>query len=479
MDYNEIPKAELAKLEKFFLDNKFEKNETIVLEKNENSFLVPIAKESTMEFFEMIFNNDGPFWSAYKELGIGEIPQNQEYIAEIFKQAYFCRNIEEKYIYRDGMKKHFEIINGRLEKKTKITLDNILRLLSAPIDKISITKSTIVNAFRVNEIFLDFENELKESIEAVKTANLRPLDEKDAAVFLSKAVKVMKYSFIASIAESLKLKPNPLILKIAQNTCEFVQKINSNKAIFEETCFLGENIYDISEKRADEEKSPKQIILPKENWFILREAAKFACARYLYAERKAYQNIAVKNGMGNEIFYLKTREFIPDYYADYAVKPKVDYKKLAIISIERKKEFESITSLAPKRIIYSTKWFFDEFESNPASNSKNTLTNFIGTPAGAPTVATGECAWVRGKEDILKDFSGKIIITNYFSPDLVTAYTGILGVISSVGGVLSHPAIIAREKQIPCILQVDGLESIKEGTKLQIDGKSGKITIIG
>ena len=76
------------------------------------------------------------------------------------------------------------------------------------------------------------------------------------------------------------------------------------------------------------------------------------------------------------------------------------------------------------------------------------------------------------------DFSGKIIVTDYFSPNLVTAYSGVLGVISSVGGMLSHPAVIAREKGIPCIVQVDGISKIKENDLVEMDGNTGQVKIL-
>ena len=82
---------------------------------------------------------------------------------------------------------------------------------------------------------------------------------------------------------------------------------------------------------------------------------------------------------------------------------------------------------------------------------------------------------MKGEADLKKSFSGKIIITNYFSPNLVVTYTGALGVISSIGGTLSHPAIVAREKGLPCILQVEGISSLIEGTIVELDGIKGKV----
>ena len=77
-----------------------------------------------------------------------------------------------------------------------------------------------------------------------------------------------------------------------------------------------------------------------------------------------------------------------------------------------------------------------------------------------------------------KNFSGKIIATDYFSPNLGVTYTGALGVISTVGGMLSHPAIVAREKNMPCVLQAQGLTALKENDTVELNGANGKIKII-
>lgn len=51
-------------------------------------------------------------------------------------------------------------------------------------------------------------------------------------------------------------------------------------------------------------------------------------------------------------------------------------------------------------------------------------------------------------------------------------------IISEMGGMTSHPSIIARELHIPCIVGVKKATSkLVNGNKIQVDGSTGEIVI--
>jgi pyruvate,water dikinase len=53
------------------------------------------------------------------------------------------------------------------------------------------------------------------------------------------------------------------------------------------------------------------------------------------------------------------------------------------------------------------------------------------------------------------------------------------GIIADVGGRLSHGAIIAREYDIPAVMDVHGATQIlKDGQRVRIDGQSGRVEIL-
>ena len=83
------------------------------------------------------------------------------------------------------------------------------------------------------------------------------------------------------------------------------------------------------------------------------------------------------------------------------------------------------------------------------------------------------------KETIENEIHGhkKIILyTEILSPDLTKYFDKIVGIISNNGGMLSHLAIVAREKNIPVVVGFSMIgDNIKIGDDVQIDGDSGKI----
>ncbi|WP_063051311.1 putative PEP-binding protein [Nocardia arthritidis] len=53
----------------------------------------------------------------------------------------------------------------------------------------------------------------------------------------------------------------------------------------------------------------------------------------------------------------------------------------------------------------------------------------------------------------------------------------IIGLATSFGGPTSHTAIIARQLGIPCVVAVAGLDAVAAGTRVLLDGSSGRIVI--
>ena len=63
------------------------------------------------------------------------------------------------------------------------------------------------------------------------------------------------------------------------------------------------------------------------------------------------------------------------------------------------------------------------------------------------------------------------------SPDWLPHFSRLGGIVAEVGGWLSHTAILAREFNLPMIVQVDGLESIPDGAYIEIS-LDGAVRII-
>lgn len=74
---------------------------------------------------------------------------------------------------------------------------------------------------------------------------------------------------------------------------------------------------------------------------------------------------------------------------------------------------------------------------------------------------------------------GEVLVTHYTSPGWTPLFSAISALITEIGGLLSHGAIVARECKIPAVLQVShATEFIHTGDLIEVDGSSGIITFL-
>lgn len=114
------------------------------------------------------------------------------------------------------------------------------------------------------------------------------------------------------------------------------------------------------------------------------------------------------------------------------------------------------------------KWF------SPESNIKDNCTlQGLGAVAGK---ITGEALVIKGPKDFSKIKPGNIVVCESLAPSWLSYFKQAKGIITNIGGIMSHSAIICREYNIPCILAVpSATEIINDGEMLTIDGKEGKV----
>lgn len=70
--------------------------------------------------------------------------------------------------------------------------------------------------------------------------------------------------------------------------------------------------------------------------------------------------------------------------------------------------------------------------------------------------------------DYKKICSGDVLLIKTANPDVVQAFGKIVGIISEVGGKLSHLATVSRENNIPYIRLKDATNILKDGMNISI-----------
>ncbi|MCP9619081.1 aminotransferase class III-fold pyridoxal phosphate-dependent enzyme [Nocardia otitidiscaviarum] len=100
----------------------------------------------------------------------------------------------------------------------------------------------------------------------------------------------------------------------------------------------------------------------------------------------------------------------------------------------------------------------------------------LGCSAG---VVEGPARVIASLAEIADLRPGDILVTRFTDPGWTPALGLVTGVVTEVGGLLSHAAVIGREYGIPAVLNVPGATAaIRSGQRLRIDGGAGTVTLL-
>lgn len=110
---------------------------------------------------------------------------------------------------------------------------------------------------------------------------------------------------------------------------------------------------------------------------------------------------------------------------------------------------------------------------DPAVAGETILT---GSPGSAGT-ASGPARVVIGPDGFPRVRSGDILVCRTTDPAWTPLLRVVAGVVTEVGGVLSHAAIVARERGIPAVLGAAGATTrLRDGEAIVLDGGAGTVT---
>lgn len=71
---------------------------------------------------------------------------------------------------------------------------------------------------------------------------------------------------------------------------------------------------------------------------------------------------------------------------------------------------------------------------------------------------------------------GDILVTKLTDPTMVNAMVKAAAIVTDIGGITSHPAILSREMGIPCVVSTkEATTKIKDGMTILVDGDKGEV----
>jgi len=94
----------------------------------------------------------------------------------------------------------------------------------------------------------------------------------------------------------------------------------------------------------------------------------------------------------------------------------------------------------------------------------------------SPGVATGRARVVRSLHEFPMLEAGDILVSPAATPAWAPVLGIVSGIVTDVGGVLSHGGILAREYGIPAVSNTGiGTSLIQEGQMVTVDGNNGRV----
>lgn len=170
-----------------------------------------------------------------------------------------------------------------------------------------------------------------------------------------------------------------------------------------------------------------------------------------------------------DVFYLQYAELVA------AFGNPSDSKDWQEIIHKRKLEREKYLSISHPRRLYQIqdRWIpeWDEF----SGKASKTLMGIGCSPGRVEGYAHVICS----DQELTNFQKGEILVTRYTNPGWVPILQLAAGVVTEIGGALSHGAIIVREYGIPMVAAVEDVTKlVRSGDKIRIDGYSGRVEIL-
>lgn len=139
---------------------------------------------------------------------------------------------------------------------------------------------------------------------------------------------------------------------------------------------------------------------------------------------------------------------------------------------QRKEAFKTYQSLTPPRVLTS------EGDALSGSYRRQAPSGaLVGNPVSAGTV--------EGRARVIRDLAnadlqpGDILVTAFTDPSWTPLFVSIKGLVTEVGGQMTHGAVIAREYGLPAVVGVErATQLIRDGQRIRVHGTDGYVELL-
>lgn len=218
-------------------------------------------------------------------------------------------------------------------------------------------------------------------------------------------------------------------------------------------------------------KKTKKMIAALRNLIGYREYPKYAIIQRFYIYKQAMLREAARLVQKEvlqekeDIYYLffeELREAVRTNRLDYSIITK------------RKEEYAVFEKLNPPRVMTSEgEVITAEYETGNIPPGA-----LPGLPVSSGTVEGPARVILKMEEAAVEE--GDILVTTFTDPSWTPLFVSLKGLVTEVGGLMTHGAVIAREYGLPAVVGVaDAVKLIKDGQRIRVNGTEGYVEILG
>lgn len=235
------------------------------------------------------------------------------------------------------------------------------------------------------------------------------------------------------------------------------------------------------EQKAKETKEKIDLI---RNFIGYREYPKYAMVHRYYVYKQALMKEAeqlVQAGVihdKEDIYYLTFEELHEAVRTKKPDDPGCMVEQQAGLAIrqiisQRKDEYKLYEKLTPPRVITSD----GEIILGKYKRENLPAGAIVGLPVSSGVVE-GRARVILNMEDADLE-EGDILVTTFTDPSWTPLFVSIKGLVTEVGGLMTHGAVIAREYGLPAVVGVENAtKRIKDGERIRVHGAEGYIEIL-
>mgnify|MGYP003291019615 CR=1 FL=1 len=148
-----------------------------------------------------------------------------------------------------------------------------------------------------------------------------------------------------------------------------------------------------------------------------------------------------------------------------------------------------VTDEAIKQTIIKNREYYQAFRNYTSDNeiggtrtesikNKGLKGNTIKGLGANSGVITGTARVIKGFNEINRIQPGDILVTKFTDTGWTPKFATISGIITEYSGILCHAAIVAREYNIPAVVNCTGvMNKIKDGDNITVNGETGEVII--